>query len=260
MRIVVVDNVMQVGESVARALDGTGHSVAWALTPELLGGMLGGGQRFDLAFVDMDFGRMSEQSGLTVLRHLGAVSVPSVLYSADSEDSRLLFLLAAFQFHRPLGLLSKEAPGDDVRALVEAVAAGEQPAARFRGDRYRPPARDRGAPWLDRLIPSTTDLGIWEQLPHYSSRWELARTAHVSERTVDNFLIRHADTVRELERSFLHRPDPQPVAVPDAALGRRARTTLLAPLHAFAVMHFRFFRDPELRPLVEGRRRTAGRL
>ncbi|MFJ6214143.1 hypothetical protein ACIQGZ_12535 [Streptomyces sp. NPDC092296] len=251
MRIVVVDNVMQAGEAVARALDGTGHEVAWALTPEVLAGMLDG-QRFDLAFVDLDFGRMSEQSGLAALRQLAARSVRSVVYSADSEDSRLLFLLAAFQFHRPLGLLTKEAPGAEIRELVRAAEAGERLRGALSGDRYRPPAH--GTAWLDRLIPSTTDLAVWEQLPYYSSRWELARTAHVSERTVDKFLLRHAEAVRELERVFRRRPEPPFPAAPG---DRRARSPLLAPLHAFAVTHFRFFRDPEVRPLIEARRRPG---
>ncbi|SFC14254.1 response regulator transcription factor [Streptomyces aidingensis] len=250
MRVVVIDNVMPAGEAVARALDGTGHEAVWVPAPRLLDGLLRTGG-FGLALVDLDFGR-EPVSGLTALRSLAGHGVPSVIYSADSEENRLLFLLAAFEFHSPVGLITKETTGAQIRELVTAVGRGDRPSGPLRGDRYRPPAH--GPSWLDRLLPTSVDLAIWEQLPYYTNRNVLAQTAHVHVKTVDKFLARHWPHVEELHRTFggpafLHPPE---TAAGDAML-RQHRPSRLAQLHGFARTHLRFFRDAELRRLITSR-------
>ncbi len=131
MRIVVVDDILDFGNVVARALEGTPHEVTAVLSPEALPRVLRK-QGFDLAFVDMDFYYAdSRQTGLTALRHLTEHAVRAIIYSLDSEDNRLLFLLAAFQFYDPLTLLSKGEGSYKIRHLIDLIDQG-QISARIR--------------------------------------------------------------------------------------------------------------------------------
>jgi DNA-binding NarL/FixJ family response regulator len=251
MRIIVVDDHMGAGDAIIRAVADTPHTVRWTGTPESLEEIIAR-ESFDIAFVDMDFGRSSQGSGLTALHQVAARGMHAVIYSADSEENRLLYLLAAFQFYRPLALLAKDASGDAIRALLQAAADGREPAAAVAGGQYRPPA---GAlSWLDRLIHNPTDLAIWQQLTYFSERSAVALAAGFSARTVDVFLDRQLDTVLELERTFHPRPEHLPLLGdrPDGKDSKK-RTRRMVPLHAFAVKHLRFFHDPELPRLLETR-------
>ncbi|TCO62124.1 response regulator transcription factor [Actinocrispum wychmicini] len=242
MRIVVVDDILEIGHTVAQSLRGTAHDVHTLLTPRALAVALRE-QRFDLAFVDVDFSYESPETGLTALRHLAAHGVPSVIYSADSEDNRVLFLLAAFQFYRPLTLLSKRANADEIRELVDDFQrSGMTTVTDKEGDRYR--SRDRPS-LLDGLVRSPVDLTIWENLSTHVTRTEIAMASFVSPRTVDYFLAEHYDAMLAIQS--LHSRAPIISVLPD---GDGSKKHFLAPMHAFAVTHFRFFQDPEVRALV----------
>ncbi|GAA3041591.1 response regulator [Actinokineospora globicatena] len=246
MRIVVVDDILEVGNTVARALDGSGHEVRVLLSPAAVGTALAG-HRFDLAFVDLDFSYESSETGLTALRHLAAADVPAVVYSADSEENRALLLLAAFQHYAPLALLSKSATQDQIRALVkQLVGSGMRPATDPLSQRYRP----QGTPTvLDQLVRNQTELTIWRLLSQYADRNEVAIAAHVHSRTVDKFLATHYPVMREVEARL--RSLPREPETP--------KKHLLAPMHAFAVKHARFFADTELEALVRDRQPPARR-
>src|SRR4051812_44329362 len=103
MRIVVADDFVSVEQTISRALEDKGdgtrtrHEVVGVRSPQALRKALASAS-FDLAFVDMDFGRGVPDSGLVALRFLDEAGVKAVVHSADSEDNRVLFLLAAFQF------------------------------------------------------------------------------------------------------------------------------------------------------------------
>ncbi|RLK62021.1 response regulator transcription factor [Actinokineospora cianjurensis] len=242
MRIVVVDDILEVGNTVARALDGSGHEVRVLLSPAALGTALTG-HRFDLAFVDLDFSYESSETGLTALRHLSGAGVPAVVYSADSEENRALLLLAAFQHFAPLALLSKSATQDHIRALVGRLTeSGMAPVTDRLSDRYRPHATPT---LLDQLVRNRTDLTIWRLLSRYATRGEVAIAAHVHPRTVDKFLSTHYPVMRAVEarlRSAAHEPESE-----------TPKKHLLAPMHAFAVKHAMFFADAEVQALVDQR-------
>jgi CheY-like chemotaxis protein len=261
MRIVVVDDILDFGNVVARALDGTPHEVTAVLSPEALPGVLGE-QGFDLALVDMDFYYAdSRQTGLTALRHLTEHAVRAIIYSLDSEDNRLLFLFAAFQFYDPLTLLSKGEGSQKIRHLIDLVDQGTHLGPDPGTDRYRPPG-DR-APVLDRLIRKPADLDIWVALSRFPGRSEVAYAAHVSTRTIDEFLADRYPVVQEIR---MLQPGRDEAATGIAAGGaghrhgsKKEKRELLGPLHAFAVTHQHFFRDPEVRALIEARQRSPHR-
>ncbi len=261
MRIVVVDDILDFGNVVARALDGTRHEVTAVLSPEALPGVLDA-QGFDLALVDMDFYYAdSRQTGLTALRHLTEHAVPAIIYSLDSEDNRLLFLFAAFQFYDPLTLLSKGEGSQKIRHLIDLVDQGTDLGPDPGTDRYRPPG-DR-APVLDRLIRKPADLDIWMALSRFPGRSEVAYAAHVSARTIDEFLADRYPIVQEIR---ILQPGRDQAAADMAAGGtghrhggKKEKRELLGPLHAFAVTHQHFFRDPEVRALIEARQRSPHR-
>jgi CheY-like chemotaxis protein len=264
MRIVVVDDILDFGNVVARALDGTPHEVTAVLSPEALPGVLGA-QGFDLALVDMDFYYAgSRQTGLTALRHLTEHAVRAIIYSLDSEDNRLLFLFAAFQFYDPLTLLSKGEGSQKIRHLIDLVDQGTDLGPDPEADRYRPP-EDR-VPVLDRLIRKPADLDIWVALSRFPGRREVAYAAHVSARTIDEFLADRYPVVQEI-RMLQPGRDQDATGIAAGATGaaghhggKKEKRELLGPLHAFAVTHQHFFGDPEVRALIEARQRSPHRL
>ncbi|MFJ8041449.1 hypothetical protein ACIRBX_13200 [Kitasatospora sp. NPDC096147] len=254
MRVVVVDDYIEVGQTVQRALAADGHRVTVALSPEALEPLLDQ-QSFELALVDLDFGHESTLSGLAALRLLADREVPTVVYSADSEQSRLLFLLTAFQYHRPVGLMPKNAPSRDIRAMAAGIADGAPGPAAALAERYRPPAA--GPSLLDGLLAGPGDLPVWRALSQYSRREELARVTHRSTKWIDNFLKARHPVVEELEQRY-HRRSPAGPALPPAEAGRAAaRQALIIPVCSFARANARFFADPEVLLLLAARQVPA---
>lgn len=255
MRIVVADDFVSVEQTISRALEDRGgaararHEVVGVRSPQALQRTLAAAS-FDLAFVDMDFGRGVPDSGLVALRYLDEAGVKAVVHSADSEDNRVLFLLAAFQFYEPVDMMSKSASDTEIRRLVDLIELGGVPDpaafAKYRQPRYGPSL-------LDRLIGNRTDLKIWTALSVHSGRPEVARAAYVSVRRFDKFLSSRFEAMRAVEE-LLGSTIAQAEEL--GAAGNQAR---LAPLHAFAVTHAHFFRDPEVPLLIEGQDRPPRR-
>ena len=131
MKIIVVDDHIAAEETVTVALasDPTTkhHAVTGVRTPDELH-RINDLEMFRLAFVDLDFRRQSRKTGLFALRLLHGAGVPAVIYAADDEDNRVLFLLAAFRFYRPWALVSKRASGEEIRKLVATIESGTRPA------------------------------------------------------------------------------------------------------------------------------------
>ena len=255
MKIIVVDDHIAAEETVTVALasDPTTkhHAVTGVRTPDGLH-RIDDLETFGLAFVDLDFRRQSRKTGLFALRLLHGASVPAVIYAADDEDNRVLFLLAAFRFYRPWALVSKRASGEEIRKLVATIESGTRPESPAMY-RYQPPPR--GIPVLDRLIVRAGDLPIWRALATQSDRNAIAEVTHVSRSKVDSFLNEYSAIVAEIEKELLFRTPPEPFPETRATRGRAARAHAhrLAPLHSFAVEHHRFFQDAEVKELIEER-------
>jgi hypothetical protein len=255
MKIIVVDDHIAAQETVTVALasdPATKHHVVTGVrTPDELHRIDDLGT-FRLAFVDLDFRRQSRKTGLFALRLLHRAAVPAVIYAADDEDNRVLFLLAAFRFYRPWALVSKRASGEEVRKLVATIESGARPESPAM-HRYEPPPR--GIPILDRLIVRAGDLPLWRALATQSDRNAIAEVTHVSRSKVDSFLNEHSAVVAEIEKDLLFRTPPEPFPETQATRGRAARAYAhrFAPMHSFAVEHHRFFQDTEVKELIEER-------
>jgi len=256
MKIIVVDDHIAAQETVTVALASDPatkhHAVTGVRTPDELHGLDDLGI-FGLAFVDLDFRRQSRESGLFALRLLDRAGVPAVIYAADDEDNRVLFLLAAFRFYRPWALVSKRASGAEIRKLVATIESGARPESAA-VHRYQPP--HRGIPVLDRLIVRASDIPIWRALATQSDRNAIAEVTSVSRSKVDSFLSEHFAVVAEIETELLFRTPPEPFPETETrALGRTASAYAhrLAPLHSFAVEHHRFFQDGEVMELIKER-------
>jgi len=253
MRVVVVDDMLAWEEIVATSLgsmsstDGP-YQVAGARSPADLAALLRT-ESFELAFVDINYGKRVRDSGLAALRILAERQIPAVVFWNKPEDNRVLFVLAAFQFFRPLALVPKTMSRAQIRAAVDPVAAGravETPEL----ERYRPPAA--GPSLLTRLVPSVGDLMIWRALSVFAGRTEVAREAHFSLRRVDNFLRDRFDAMVEVQHRLLDVPMD---ALTDVLESKQSR---LAPMHAFAQTHQAFFRDEELARQLRERERDRG--
>ena len=254
MKIIVVDDHIAAQETVTVALasdPATKHHSAMGVTaPDELH-RIDDLATFGLAFVDLDFRRQSGKTGLFALRLLDLAHVPAVIYAADDEDNRVLFLLAAFRFYRPWALVSKRASGAEIRKLVATIDSGarpESPAMR----RYQPPAR--GISVLDRLIVRASDIPIWRALATQSDRNAIAEVTGVSRSKVDSFLNEYSDVVAEIENELLLRTPHEPfLETRPLARAARAYAHRFAPLHSFAVEHHRFFQDAEVLELIKER-------
>jgi DNA-binding NarL/FixJ family response regulator len=255
MKIIVVDDHIAAQETVTVALasdPATKHHVVTGVrTPDELH-RAGDLQAFGLAFVDLDFRRQSKKSGLFALRLLDQADVPAVIYAADDEDNRVLFLLAAFRFYRPWALVSKRASSAEIRKLVATIEHGARPESSAM-QRYQPPPR--GVSILDRLIVRAGDVPIWRALATQSDRNAIAEVTNVSRSKVDNFLSEHFDIVAEIEKDLLFRSPPSEPLADRRPLGRTAHAYAhrFAPLHSFAVEHHRFFQDAEVMELIRDR-------
>jgi DNA-binding NarL/FixJ family response regulator len=249
MRVVVVDDLEVIGRGVVEALSTLrpeqSHQVVAVLSPEELAVRLAA-ERFELALVDIHFGRESRSSGLVALRHLDQAGIPIVLYHAE-EENRALYLLAAFRFYEPVAILPKSANLAEIRQVVQLVSRGVRPVADQRIRRYRP---GRGVPMLDRLVTGPKDLAIWRALAVHASAPDVAMAANVGRRTVDTFLAERFDAMREVESEVIGRPQVD-------GLGRNQH--LIGPMHAFARAHEGFFADPEVTALVTGSRAESAR-
>jgi CheY-like chemotaxis protein len=255
MKIIVVDDHIAAQETVTVALasdPATKHHVVTGVrTPDELHRISDLGT-FRLAFVDLDFRRQSKKTGLFALRLLDRARVPAVIYAADDEDNRVLFLLAAFRFYRPWALVSKRASGAKIRKLAATIDSGARPDSSAM-QRYQPPAK--GISILDRLIVRAGDIPIWRALATQSDRNAIAEVTGVSRSKVDSFLNEHFAVVAEIEKELLFRTPPEPFPETRASLGKTARAYAhrFAPLHAFAVEHHRFFQDAEVLELIKER-------
>jgi DNA-binding response OmpR family regulator len=262
MNIIVVDDHIAAQETVTVALASDPatkhHTVTGVRTPDELH-RIADLRAFGLAFVDLDFRRQSKETGLFALRLLDQAAVPAVIYAADDEDNRVLFLLAAFRFYSPWALVSKRASGAEIRRLVATIESRARPESSAM-HRYQP--SHRGIPILDRLIVRVGDIPIWRALATQSDRNAIAEVTNVSRSKVDSFLSEHFDVVAEIEKELLFRtPLPPEPPTETRSLRRtvRAYAHRFAPLHSFAVEHHRFFQDSEVMELIKGRSGPRGR-
>ena len=265
MHIAVVDDYIQFAATLAEALAGTGHQVTGLVSPTQLREKPA--RPYDLALVDMDFSRplgAPDATGLAALDRLAVSGVPAALFAMQEEENRALFLFAAFRFFRPLGLLDKHAPRDEVLRLLDRVAsasgtagsgdagsgdAGSGAAVEPTGARYRTPAGVR--PLIDHLLRSELDLALWQALTRHHRRDTIAKAVTVHPRTVDKFLAHQDQVVTAVETALDGGPhvlQDAPPLPPDVARGAR-----LLRVGEFARLHRRFFHDPTLRDLIHRR-------
>ncbi|NRQ31856.1 response regulator transcription factor [Nonomuraea sp. NN258] len=243
MRILVIDDVQAHEAGVARAVEKHGdHRVTGVRTPAELRLLLTQDSDFQLAFVDLHYGREVGESGLAALEALDQYEIPAVIYSADAEYNRTLYLLAAFEFFpQTCTLVSKHAGDEVVSRTVEAVRLGHNPAGAAALP-YRPPRR--GPSLLHRLIDKSDDLRIWRALARYSTLTLVAKEAAYSVKTISNFNDSRAPVIVEFEHKLRGRP------LPDSGEVDSQRGTPLMEAHTFALRNEDFFSDPDAERLV----------
>jgi DNA-binding NarL/FixJ family response regulator/transcriptional regulator with XRE-family HTH domain len=249
MKILVADDLPAAQETIQFALASdpatSHHVVVGVRSPEHLGQLPDVG-RFELAFVDVNFRNTSHRSGLLALRVLEQASAPVLIYAAEDQDSQALFRLAAFEFFQPYGLITKGASIAEIRQAVKII---ESRRPRLDSPLMPQHAQPDGPPYIDRLLPKSDDLPIWRSLSRFSDRLAICRAASVSPRTLDAFLSEHFDIAAEISETF-HSEIPLTSAPIQEASSYVAR---LAPMHAFAKTHRRFFHDTELERLLQQR-------
>jgi CheY-like chemotaxis protein len=240
MRILVIDDSVDAEYAIVHALRGTDHVVAGARDPRELPELLASTESFDVALVDMIFGRDCPVSGLGALRILreAAPGVMPVVRWSDEEDNRLLYLLAAFAFFSPLAVVPKREGPEAIAALMVAVARGEPVTGG--AERYL------GQDYVDQLLRNPTDLAIWRAMTRFDKRADIARAAFVSASAVDHFIADMYPVTEHLQSRY---GDP----VDAAGRPEHAHNTPLMRLAQFAKLHMEFFRDPDLDPLLEHR-------
>ena len=270
MHILVVDDFVLVELALAQVIQDTSHTLTGVRDPRSLPEVLGLGTRFDLALVDINFGP-GVPTGLTAMSILRDLSPDTriVIESTDEERNRLLFLLASFSFFEPLALMSKAAPAQAMRALIDAVDRGELTGPGFAGPNG---VQDRGRGWtseslverlirnsgtLDELIRNHTELLLWRALVRFDKRGEVARAAHVDERTVDRFMASKSQVVDKIEAEFPEDESvPETPAPGDDDPDDHRRHPNLVRLARFAQTHSHFFGDEALEGLFAGRWRS----
>jgi DNA-binding NarL/FixJ family response regulator len=244
VHILVIDDFVLVELALAQVIQDTPHTLVGVRDPRNLPDALSEGPRFDLALVDINFGP-GAPTGLTAMRILTELSPETkiVIESTDEERNRLLFLLASFAFFEPLALLSKASPAEAIRALIDAVDRGDRPLSPV--DRL---VSNRDL--LDELIRNGTDLMLWRALVRFDKRGEVARAAHVDERTVDRFTASKSLVVDKIQAEF-----PEDTSAPAARYdpdGPR-RNPNLVRLARFAQTHSHFFADQAIDGLFAAR-------
>jgi CheY-like chemotaxis protein len=269
VHILVVDDFVLVELALAQVIQGTGHTLVGVRDPRSLPEVLSEGDRgdpFDLALVDINFGP-GAPTGLTAMRILQDLSPDTkiVIESTDEERNRLLFLLASFAFFEPLGLMSKASSSAEMRALIDAIDRGElagpglAQADETLSHALSPVQRlVRNAGVLDQLIRNGTDLMLWRAVVRFDKRGEVARAAHVDERTVDRFTAAKSAVVDKIQAEFPEGGSAHLVPSPpdDEPVDRR-RHSHLVRLARFAQIHSHFFGDEALDELFAARWRSA---
>ncbi|MFC8835955.1 response regulator [Streptomyces griseoincarnatus] len=241
MRILVVDDIVTLQSGVARATETDGHEVTGVMRPAHLKDLLANDSDYQLAFVDIDYGANSSESGLAALETLEKYDIPSVIYCADAEVNRLLYILAAFEFFpQTCTFLSKHAGDLEVHRVVTAIAQGNRPHDKA-AQRYRPPRN--GMSFLRQLITRSSDLALWRALSTHSTLSLVAQAANVSPRTVSSFIADRQQVIANLHHEMLDLP----IAPPTPEGGRQAN---LLEVCRFARPHEKFFRDNDVERLV----------
>ncbi|WP_330300347.1 response regulator [Streptomyces sp. NBC_00503] len=258
MRVLVVDDQWIVESAVARALAPAGHVVVGVRSPEDLAARFAGDDRdFQLAFVDLDFQKESERSGLAALEECGKVGVPAALLTADGEHNRILHLLAAFEFYPDtLTLVSKNGAEKDIRDIATAVAYGHRPNPEASAD-FRPPRR--GPSWINSLVRQPGHLALWRAAAVCDRHATIIEETRVGARSLSTFLEQSAEAVQGLQQEFFG------VASPEDEPGAGTRKKHLQVVTAFAQTYAWFFGDQDVERLVnemwgtEGRQEGQGR-
>jgi CheY-like chemotaxis protein len=263
VQILVVDDFVLVELALAQVIQDTPHTLVGVRDPRHLPELLSQDTRFDLALVDINFGPGCP-TGLTAMRILGELSPKTkiVIESTDEERNRLLFLLASFAFFKPLALMSKASSMEAMRALIDAVARGTLTGPGFAGPGGTLVQQDaspvhrliRNSWCLDELIRGKTDLMLWRALARFNKRGDVARAAHVDERTVDRFTAGKSQVVDMIEAEFP--PDASMLGAlrpPDNGTDGQRRHPNLLRLARFAQTHSHFFADDAIEVLFATR-------
>ncbi|WP_157488806.1 hypothetical protein [Pseudofrankia sp. DC12] len=238
IRVLVVDDLLGVEVAVARALeDESDVEVTGVRNPRELAALLAADNDFQLALVDLHYGRGAPASGIAAVDQLSAYSIPCIVQTADAEENRVLFLLAVFKFFpETWTLVSKSAGHDPIRSAVAALRAGYRPddtAAR----RYK-----KAIPMLDALVCRPSDLLIWRALLNNFREPQVAQAAHVSKRVVSQFTADRRPVVERIESDLLGRRPPA-----DDDIDRRGANLL--EVSRFARLNADFFNDPDVERL-----------
>ncbi|WP_330358394.1 hypothetical protein [Streptomyces chartreusis] len=264
MKLLVIDDQFPTSLQIAQAVqDCQDCFIDWVDDPENLDRLLAG-ETVDLAFVDLHYGR-GRATGLTAQQIISesSPSTRTVIFSNEQEDNRILLLLASFHFFQPFAMLSKSAPGEVIRAVVEAVHDGDGQLDFGDADHYR-----KAAPLISKLIARENDLRIWRALTRFSERNAVAGDSSVTPGWISTWAEEKMPIVEQIRAEFLgHQPDlprPMPYKPPRAHIedkpeGKKTNkrgpyTAKLSPLHAFAMVHAEFFNARELDELFEERR------
>jgi CheY-like chemotaxis protein len=268
VRILVVDDFVLVELALAQVIQGTPHTLVGVRDPRSLPEALAeaeGGEPFDLALVDINFGP-GVPTGLTAMRILQELSPETkiVIESTDEERNRLLFLLASFAFFEPLGLMSKASSSAEMRTLIDAIDRGDLAGPGL----VRPPGTlsaalspvqrlIRNVGLLDELIRNGTDLILWRAVVRFDKRGEVARASHVDERTVDRFIAAKSHVVDKIQAEFPEDASMHLVASPEDEPDEQRRHSNLVRLARFAQTHSHFFSDEAIDELFAARWQSA---
>jgi CheY-like chemotaxis protein len=262
VRILVVDDFVLVELALAQVIQGTPHTLTGVRDPRSLPEALREDGPYDLALVDINFGP-GVPTGLTAMRTLQELSPETkiVIESTDEERNRLLFLLAAFAFFEPLGLMSKASTPEEMRGLIDAIDRGEasgpglaQPDGTLSHALSPVQRLIRNAGLLDELIRNGTDLMLWRAIVRFDKRGEVARASHVDERTVDRFIAAKPAVVDKIQAEFPEDASVHLVRAPgDDEPDEQGRHSNLVRLARFAQTHSHFFDDEAIDELFAAR-------
>lgn len=248
MRFLVIDDHVHVELALAQVIRDTEHTLVGVRDPQNLPEVLAEEPGFDAAFVDLSFGRQAP-TGLSAMITLRQMSPATrlVMETTEEERNRLLYLMAAFVFFEPVGLMPKNLGAEEMRALITLIARGEALHS-MSVDRLVRHGDD-----LHRLVRDSTDLALWRALARFDRRGEVARASYVEERTVDRFTARQSVVLDLIDSHF---PEPASVERPfgqaDPADEQRHRPNLMR-LARFAETHGKFFDDSAVESLFAAR-------
>ncbi|MFF1657767.1 hypothetical protein [Streptomyces sp. NPDC058255] len=249
MKLLVIDDLFSTNLQVTHAVqDWQDCLTTWVQYPENLKSALAR-ETFDLAFVDLHYGRR-KATGLTA-QHVISDASPStrtVVYSNEQEDNRILLLLASYYYFEPFAVLSKSAPDEEIRVVVDAARSGRRAPASAAGGAY-----DDAALLIGQLLKRESDLRIWRALTQYSERSAIASKSGFHVGTVSKFADEKFPVIEDIRFRFLGL-EHEAVRAIVQKVEKDKRAPRLAPLHAFAMIQAEFFNDPELDELLTGPR------